>query len=307
MSERRPNGIADAPGERIVGLRFKFNLVMLAALAAGLLIGAVVLNRIVIGNAREEVLQNARIMMAAANAIRNYTATDLVPLMPLERDGKFVPQTVPAFAAQKNFREIQAAFAGFSYREAALNPTNLSDRAQDWEADIINMFRNDAARQEVIIERDTMTGPALYLAHPIVVKEEACLACHSAPPAAPASMIHDYGSANGFGWKMNETIGAQILSIPMTLTLKLAHDAYISFLITLVAVFAVVAIVLNVLLHYLVIAPVKRVSAMADAVSLGHEDVETYIKPGKDEISSLSVSFNRMRHSLDHAMQMLKG
>jgi HAMP domain len=50
---------------------------------------------------------------------------------------------------------------------------------------------------------------------------------------------------------------------------------------------------LNLLLHYLVIAPVKRVSAMADAVSLGTEHVEAYIKPGKDEISSLAVSFNR--------------
>ena len=29
------------------------------------------------------------------------------------------------------------------------------------------------------------------------------------------------------------------------------------------------------------------------------------VKPGKDEISSLSVSFNRMRESLKHAMEMI--
>jgi protein-histidine pros-kinase len=63
---------------------------------------------------------------------------------------------------------------------------------------------------------------------------------------------------------------------------------------------------LNLLLHYLVIVPVKRVSAVADAVSLGEENVEAYVKPGKDEISSLSVSFNRMRESLKHAMEMIK-
>ena len=45
---------------------------------------------------------------------------------------------------------------------------------------------------------------------------------------------------------------------------------------------------------------------MADAVSLGDETIEPYIKPGKDEISSLSVSFNRMRESLNHAMTMIK-
>jgi protein-histidine pros-kinase len=290
-----------------MGLRLKFNLALVAALAVGLGIGAVVLNRVVVENARDEVLRIARIMMEAANAIRTYTAAEIVPVVPMERDGKFVPQTVPSYAAQKNFRQVQAAFAGYSYREAALNPTNLSDRAQDWEADIINMFRNDTARQELTLERDASTGPTLYLARPIVLKQEACLACHTSPSVAPASMVRDYGTANGFGWKLNETIGAQILSIPMTLPLKLARDVYITFIITLLVVFAIIAVILNVLLHYMVIQPVKRVSAMADAVSLGAEDVEPYVKPGNDEISSLSVSFNRMRQSLDHAMQMLKG
>jgi protein-histidine pros-kinase len=48
------------------------------------------------------------------------------------------------------------------------------------------------------------------------------------------------------------------------------------------------------------------VSAIAERVSLGEEDVDSYVKPGHDEISSLSVSFNRMRESLKHAMQMLQ-
>ena len=29
-------------------------------------------------------------------------------------------------------------------------------------------------------------------------------------------MLDLYGIANGFGWKMNEIIGAQIVSVPMT-------------------------------------------------------------------------------------------
>jgi HAMP domain-containing protein len=288
-----------------MGLRAKFNLVILAAFAVGFLIAAVVLNRVFIDNAREQVLQNARIMMTAANAIRTYTAEELVPLLPKEHDGKFVPETVPAYAAQKNFKTVQTAFAGFTYREPALNPTNPSDRAQDWEADIIGMFRNDAARNEVVIERDTPLGPTLNLARPIAIHDPSCLTCHSTPAAAPAALAQSYGTANGFGWKLNETIGAQVLSVPMAIPLKLARDAYRTFLVILVAVFAIVCVVLNLLLHYLVIAPVRRVSAMANAVSLGEEGVESYVKPGSDEISSLSVSFNRMRESLKHAMDMI--
>jgi HAMP domain-containing protein len=289
-----------------MGLRAKFNLVILAAFAVGFLIAAIVLNRVFIDNARSQILQNASIMMTAANAIRTYTAQDLVPLLPVEHDGKFVPETVPAYAAQKNFKDVQAAFAGFTYREPALNPTNLSDRAQDWEADIIGLFRNEPARQELVVERDTPIGPTLNLARPIAIHDNACLSCHSTPSAAPAALAKSYGTTNGFGWKLNETIGAQVLSVPMAVPLKLAHDAFVTFLIILVAVFAVILAVFNLLLHYLVIVPVKRVSATADAVSLGQEDVEPYIKPGKDEISSLSVSFNRMRESLKHAMAMIQ-
>lgn len=289
-----------------LGLRAKFNLVILASFAVGFLIAAIVLNRVVTNNAREQVLQNARIMIAAANAIRRYTAQDLVPLLPLERDGRFVAETVPAYAAQRNFKDVQSAFAGYSYREAALNPTNLSDRAQDWEADIIRLFRNEPAREEVVLERDTSVGPTLNLARPITIRDEACLRCHSTPAAAPAALIKTYGSTNGFGWKHEETIGAQILTVPMAVALQHANAAYVTMLITLLVVFAIVFVILNLLLHYLVIEPVRRLSATADKVSLGEEGVEAYIKPGKDEISSLSVSFNRMRESLKHAMDMIK-
>jgi Protein of unknown function (DUF3365) len=130
-----------------MGLRAKFNLNLLAAFAIRFAVAAFILHGVFIDGAREEVLNNARIMMTAANAIRSYTAHDLVPLLPMERDGKFVAETVPAFAAQANFKDIQAAFAGYTYREPAVNPTNLSDRAQDWEADVIHAFREDPAKK----------------------------------------------------------------------------------------------------------------------------------------------------------------
>jgi HAMP domain-containing protein len=289
-----------------MGLRAKFNIATLAAFAIGFAIAAVLLYRVFIDNAREEVMQNARIMMTAANAIRQYTAVELVPLLPSVHNGKFVPETVPAFAAQTNFKEVQAAFDGYTYREPALNPTNPSDRAQDWEADIIRLFRNDSNKKELVVERQTPVGSTLNLARPVTIANAACLTCHNTPETAPAALIRSYGSANGFGWKMDETIGAQIVSVPMTVPLKVARQMYFTFLIILAAMFAIILLILNLMLHYLVITPVKHVSAAADAISLGDENVEPYLKPGKDEISSLSVSFNRMRESLKHAMAMIK-
>jgi HAMP domain-containing protein len=288
-----------------MGLRAKFNLMTLAAFCVGFLVAAIVLDLVAVKTARHQVLENSRIMMTAANGIRKYTTHDLVPLLPIEHDGKFVPENVPAFAAQTTLKNIQADFTGYIYREVALNPTNPIDRAQDWEADIIRLFRDDPTRQELTLERDTPIGPTLNLARPILVSDETCLTCHSTPSAAPAALTQTYGTANGFGWQLNETIGAQILSVPMRVPLKLARRLYITSLIALVGIFAIVLGVMNLLLHYLVIAPVKRVSAMAEAVSLGEEHVEPYVKPGRDEISLLSVAFNRMRESLKRALEML--
>jgi HAMP domain-containing protein len=287
-----------------MGLRAKFNFAILAAMTVGFLIAAVVLDQVFKASAREQVLQNARLMMAAANAVRTYTITELVPLLPTVHEGKFVPETVPAYAAQKNFKAVQAAFAGYTYREPTLNPTNLSDRPQDWEADIMSHFRNEPTEQEVIVERNTPIGRTLNLARPIAVRDQGCLGCHSTPAEAPEAQTRTYGSVNGFGW--NEIIGAQVLSVPMAIPLKIALDAYLIFLGILIGIFCIIFVVLNLLLHHVVIKPVKRVSTMADAVSLGDESVDVYIKPGKDEISSLSVSFNRMRESLERAMNMIR-
>jgi methyl-accepting chemotaxis protein len=289
-----------------MGLRAKFNLSILAAFLIGFGIAALLLHSVFIDNAREQVLQNARIMMTAANAIRKYTADDLVHLLPMSKDGKFVAETIPAYAAQANFKEVAKAFPGYTYREPALNPTNPTDRAADWEADIIRNFVNNTKQDELVAERDTPVERMLNLARPILVDDQTCLDCHSTAAAAPAVLTQTYGSANGFGWKLNSIIGAQVVSVPMSVPLAAARETYITFLLILLAIFGIIFLILNLLLHYLVIAPVKRVTAMADAVSLGDETVQPFVKPGSDEISSLSVSFNRMRESLNHAMAMIK-
>lgn len=291
--------------DTIMSLRTKINLALLAACAVGLAFGGAVLHRVFVDNVRAQVLQDARIMMAEADAVRRYTADSLVPLLPSDRNGKFVAETVPDFAAQQTFRGIQAAFPGYAYRESALNPTAPSDRAVAWEKGVIDTFRGHPGDKESTVERDTVLGPTFNLARPIKVDQAACFRCHSFPAAAPAALIATYGTANGFGWKFQETIGAQIVSVPMAIPLKTEQTAFISFLLILLAILAAVFVVLNVLLHYLVIAPVRRLSAAADAVSLGEEGIEFHFKPGKDEIASLSQAFNRMRESLKHAMAMM--
>lgn len=288
-----------------MSLRLKFNLVLGFASIIGTVLAAFLVYGLLQKNAKEEVLDSARIMMQSAVAVRGYTVAEIRPLLALQQKRQFLPQTVPAYAAHRYIAKLQTEHPDYSYREATLNPTNPADRAVDWEADVVNYFRNNEKVKEYIGTRDTPTGPSLYLSRPIQITNPACLACHSTPSAAPATMIEMYGSSNGFGWKLDEIVGAQIVSVPMSVPLQRADNTFKVFIGLLVGVFLLIAVLLNIMLSYIVISPVKKLSEKANEVSMGALEAEEMTVKGKDEIASLTKSFNRMHRSLANAVRML--
>jgi protein-histidine pros-kinase len=218
----------------------------------------------------------------------------------------FLPQSVPAYSATEVFNGLRKKFPEYAYKEATLNPTNPRNRAVDWETDVVNQFRNNTDHSEIIGERDTPTGRLLYIARPIQIRDPACLACHSTVDAAPKTLIDRYGPANGFGWKLNEIVGAQVVSVPTDVPIQRARTAFRSFMLSLAGVFVFVAIVLNVMLVYMVIRPVSRLAKLADQASLGNTDVPDFHVRSRDEIRMLADSFNRMKKSVVQAMKMLE-
>ena len=287
-------------------LIWKFNLVLLGIFLLGFAIAGYVSYRALQANAREEIVQNARLMMEAALASRTYTSTQVKPLLETQLKYEFLPQTVPAYAATEVFNEMRKRHPDYGYKEATLNPTNPRDRASDWEADIVNVFRQSASNKELIGERDTPTGRTLYLARPIDVSSASCLVCHSTVEVAPKTMIDLYGSANGFGWKFQEVIGAQVVSVPMSVPLTRADQTFRVFIVSLIGIFLAVGIVLNLMLWAMVIRPVTKLSALADRVSMGEMNAPEFKGGGRDEIGRLTQSLTRMRRSLEQAMKMLE-
>ncbi|HET6263361.1 MAG TPA: DUF3365 domain-containing protein [Usitatibacter sp.] len=288
-----------------MGLRLKFNMVLFVVFAAGMAVSAWVSYELLQRNAKQEVLRNAGLMMEAALAVRGYTVSQVKPLIESQLAEKFLPQSVPAYAASETFNALRKKYPDFSYKEALLNPTNPRNKAVEWENDIVSNFRNTNASTEVSGERDTPVGRMLYIARPIQIKDPACLVCHSVPAAAPASMIKLYGESNGFGWKHQEIVGAQVVSVPMTLPIKNANDAFMLFIGSLAAIFVVVFIVLNIMLSVLIIRPIAKMSASADRISQGDFNVAEFGK-GSDEIAVLGTSFNRMRRSLQKALKLIE-
>lgn len=289
-----------------MGLKAKFNLVLVVAFTAGLLLASAAAYRIAQDNARREVLDQAKVMMQSATEIRHYTVATIAPLLAHQMRREFLRASVPSWAAQTTLKQLKKQFPDYTYKEAALNPTNPADRATGWQAEIINTFGLNASLNQLVTTRHTPSGDFLVLARPFRLTDKACLACHSTPEAAPRTMTAVYGRKNGFGWKLGTVIGAQIVSVPMRVALRIAKRNFLLLLGGLAAVFIVMIVLMNVMLHVFIIKPVRTISSIASEVSLGNLEVPEYTPKGRDEISSLAASFNRMRRSLANAIKMIE-
>ena len=289
-----------------LSLAAKFNIVFLTIFGVGFIAASAVTNYLLLQNAREETLQNARVLMQAASAARSYTSTQIVPLLETRLKYEFLPQSIPSFAATEHLNQLLKSYPDFSYKEATLNPTNLRDRASDWEADLVNVLRAKPALKELVGERSTSIGQALYVARPLQITNEACLRCHSAPDNAPKTMVDIYGRNNGFGWKHMEIIGAQVVSVPMEVPLQRANVMLRTYMLSMLGIFVFLFIALNVMVHLFVTRRITQMSRLADQVSMGEFGADELDVKGNDELSVLARSFGRMRTSLASAMKMLE-
>ena len=289
-----------------MSLRLKFNLVMVTAFLIGLALAAVLANALSEQTARRAVLSEASIMMGQADATIHYTDARVSPLLSRSMKVQFIPEAIPFFAAQQTFDRLSKAYPDYSFRQPTLNPTNPSDRPAPWENSIIQTLVTQPGLTSLVTERETGAGGILSYAQPVRVSDASCLSCHSTPQAAPPSMIDVYGASNGFGWHLGDLVGAQIVSVPERVAFARARQGLYGIMASLAAVFAVMMVLLNVLLHVFIIAPIRRISSAADEISLGNMDAPEFQHTGRDEVGSLSMAFNRMRRSLSAALRMLE-
>jgi protein-histidine pros-kinase len=127
------------------------------------------------------------------------------------------------------------------------------------------------------------------------------------PEMAPAAMIRRYGTANGFGWEPGAAVAAQIVSVPMAVPVRMANRAFQTLVLYLAAIFAASLVLLDLVLLFAVVRPLRTLSAMADQISVGKMDMPELPIRGNDEIAILAGSFNRMRRSLERALKILEG
>lgn len=290
-----------------LNLRPKFNLLLLLVFVGGITLSGVAFANALNQQAQEEISSKALILLNTMNAVRDYTSTQVNPELAPRLATEFLPETVPAYSAREVFEGFRQdkQYSEFFYKEATLNPTNLRDKADSFEADIVGRFRKQPNLQEQRGFRAAPGGDLFYIARPLAIQKASCLACHSTPEAAPASMIEQYGREHGFGWQLNEVVGAQIISVPANDIVNNARRSFLWLMGIVAVIFAIAIGVVNWLLNQFVVRPINQLAQVAEQVSTGKMDQE-FQSYARDEVGSLAAAFNRMKVSLAMAMRMLE-
>jgi HAMP domain-containing protein len=287
----------------------KLNILLVIIFLGVVLISGLTLSRILEKSAQDKIASQGLLLMETMNSVRYYTDTQVTPkLNPLlDQEPWFIPQVVPSYAAHEVFERLRSnhkQYNAFFYKDATLNPTNLRDKADPFETEIIKRFQKETELKEIADFRSLPSGELFYAARPIVVSEESCLRCHSTPEAAPKSQIATYGRENGFGWKLNEIIGAQIISVPASAVFNEARRLQLLVIGTLIGFLLLTIVLINLFLKFAVTKPLRHMAQLSKQVSTGNMDGD-FEHPVNDEIGILAASLNRMKVSLQMAMSML--
>ncbi len=188
----------------------RLNTVLVSGLSAVYVIGAIGFHWHLQEQYEQELKATADRQMDVAQAIRQFTSENVREILLKDQDS-FHPASVPSFAANQTMQYLPTLHPGQRYREVALNPMNLENKAKDWEVDAIGNFVTTAGQEFSLRSKD---GQTMHFARPIAVQSPACLGCHGHPADAPRTVRARYGDSNGYGWQLGDVIGAQVVSVP---------------------------------------------------------------------------------------------
>lgn len=274
---------------RFNSLGNKFTKMLTIIFFVGIIVSGLILSAAMRQKAEGEIVQRAEILIQTMNAVRNYTSGEVRPHLSdkLAEASEFIPETVPAYSAREVFEGFRAAdeYNEFLYKEATLNPTNPRDQADEFEAQVVEKFRENSEIDELKGYREVDGQKLLYISRPLKISKESCLQCHGNPAKAPASMISTYGDKNGFGWKLGEIVAAQTIYLPSSQVFAEGNRYLLLVSAIFSGVFAVVIGVINRLLRSTVINPLGQLNKLVRDISLGQQIT---LLGNPDETTSLS-------------------
>jgi signal transduction histidine kinase/CheY-like chemotaxis protein len=290
-------------------LSVKFSGAVLLLLAVSLGCTALLVIRRQSERVQQEALERSRIVLSMGEASREYARDTLSPAVRKavnpHKVGLIFEADSATFVARGTFEALRKRLPDYSFREAALNPLNRANQADDTERELIQRFRTEPDLAEVSDFRTQKGREEFFVARPIVVRQ-VCLQCHHTPEKAPQEVVARYGRTHGYGWKEGEVAGAIIVTVPTT-DIRAEQRAVVWLVVATFGGLAVLLVVLtHVLFAWLVHRRLREARAHMEAVAANPASGATVPERGGDELTGLARAFNHMARAVRDSHQLLE-
>ena len=255
-------------------------------------------------HAHEMVSQQAALALQFDLAIRKYVADNVRPIMEAHvLADNFIPETMStSYVARSVFDDVRQEFPDYILKFSSDDPRNPANLAGPDELRMIEYFNDnpDVDRWSGVIRLEGKEYSALFAARRM---KESCLRCHGDPGDAPDSMLATYGRKAGFHRPVGEVVALDTVAIPLDrFETQLLGGILWQSAIMLGGLVVLLAII-TLLFHRVVARRLKSMTRHFEQAAGGAEDQPLRPAPvtGRDEISRLGASFNRVAARLEHA------
>ena len=196
----------------------KRQFIITATIFVGTAVGgvALILNSMQTKAFESEAQNRANLVLQFAKASRTYTKETLRPAVEDQTDDMVFEAMSSTFVSNGIVNVFREKMPEYIYKQATLNPLNLNNKADDYEADLVAQFKDNPSLETLSGYRTVDHKEYYYTATPVLV-EPKCLKCHDSAQkvlATQPEIIERYGSDHGFDWIVGDTVAAQIVQIP---------------------------------------------------------------------------------------------
>ena len=201
-------------------MKYKFQLIVGAFIFVYLLVSALVLN-FYNNLAMKDAKREAYYVLESINSVREYISGVQRPLIEqLKQEGILKENFFDERLLSSSYisREIyniqkQKYNLDFDYKLVAIAPLNKAHQPNEFEASVLQGFKEKKFQEFVRIIRDE-NGSQLFVGLPIKNQSPTCLACHSSANA-PQQMLEKYGMEGIEIPDVNETVAMISFKIPI--------------------------------------------------------------------------------------------
>lgn len=210
---------------------------------------------------QQQVERRIRDVMLEAKALHKYIQEDMHPIMyQLKQEDRmpndfYAPEILSSsYITRKIFQHFnderrKLSLPEIAYKMASENPRNPENKANSFEASLIELFSKDSTRDEYAQVINENGQQYMVYARPFLKVNQRCLKCHGNQEDAPKELRDYYHWEGGFNKQIGEIPAIEIVKTPIVAEFRAISNILI--IIGLSLILATVLVFVNIKLRNL--------------------------------------------------------